>query len=136
MEFIVPQFIERETKIVGPFTFKQSIFLGIAGALALFLYFVIKSFWIFLIVAFFLIGGALLLTFLKFGGSSLPDVLKNFSLFFTRPKVYLWHRKAISPKILKKAPLPEQKTEEESILKVAEKSSLGKLHAILESKTK
>jgi len=136
MEFIVPQFIERETKIVGPFNFKQSIFLGIAGALALFLYFVIKSFWIFLIVAFFLIGGALLLTFLKFGGSSLPDVLKNFFVFFSRPRVYLWHRKAISPKILKKAPPPKEEAKEESILKVAEKSSLGKLHAILESKTK
>jgi hypothetical protein len=136
MEFIVPQFIERETKIVGPFNFKQSIFLGIAGSLALFLYFVIKSFWIFLIVAFFLIGGALLLTFLKFGGSSLPDVLKNFFVFFGRPKIYLWHRKAISPKILKKAPPPKEEAKEESILKVAEKSSLGKLHAILESKTK
>lgn len=136
MEFIVPQFIERETKIVGPFTFKQSIFLGIAGALTLFLYFVIPSFWIFLLVAFFLIGGALLLTFLKFGGSSMPAVLKNFFVFFSRPKVYLWHKKAISPKILKKAPPPKEEAKEESILKVAEKSSLGKLHAILESKTK
>jgi len=136
MEFIVPQFIERETKIVGPFTFKQSIFLGVAGALVLFLYFVIKSFWIFLIVAFFLIGGALVLTFLKFGGNSLPNVLKNFFVFFSQPKVYLWHRKAISPKILKKAPPPKEQAKEESILEVAGKSHLEKLHAILESKTK
>ena len=63
MEFVVPQFIERESKIIGPFNFKQSIFLGIAGALVLFLYFIIKSFWIFLIIAFFLVIGALALVF-------------------------------------------------------------------------
>ncbi len=134
MEFIVPQFIERETRIIGPFSFKQSIFLGIAGALCLFLYFVIKSFWIFLIVAFFLVGSALFLTFMRFGGSSMPDVLKNFFVFFSRPKIYLWRRKTIPPKILKASPPPEPEEKEGSVLKVAERSHLGKLHNFLETK--
>lgn len=136
MEFIVPQFIEREAKIVGPFTFKQSIFLGIAGGLCLFLYFVIKSFLVFLIIAFFLVTIALFLTFWKIGGASMPDVLKNFFIFSGRPKIYLWHRKAISPKIIKSAPLPKEKEKEESILNVAGRSHLRKLSSFLETKSK
>ena len=134
MEFIVPQFIEREARIIGPFTFKQSIFLGIAGGLCVFLYFFIKSFLIFLIIAFFLVGGALVLTFLKFGGASMPDVLKNFFVFFGRPKIYLWQRKAVPPKVLKKAPPPEKEEKEGLVLKISEKSHLGKLHNILETR--
>lgn len=135
MEFIVPQFIEREPKIVGPFNFKQSIFLGIAGAICLFLYFFIKNFIIFLIVVFFIGGGALFLTFMKFGGTSLPDFLKNFFVFFSQSKIYLWRRKTVHPKIIKKAPLPKEEREE-SILKVSEKSQLRRLHNFLETKTK
>lgn len=136
MEFIVPQFIEREARIVGPFTFKQSIFLGIAGALCLFLYFIIKSFWVFLIVSFFLVGSALFLTFIRFGGSSMPDILKNFFVFFGRPKIYLWQRKNLPPKVLKKSPPPKVEEKEGSPLKVAEKSNLTKLHSFLETKGK
>jgi hypothetical protein len=135
MEFIVPQFIERETKILGPFNFKQSIFLGIAGALCLFFYFVIKNFVIFLIIAFFLGVSALALTFFKFGGASMPDLLKNFFSFASRPKIYLWQRKAISPKIKKAVTAPEKKDEKESPLKISEKSHLSKLRGILETKT-
>ncbi len=134
MDFIVPQFIEREAKILGPFNFKQSIFLGIAGALCVFFYFFIKNFWIFLIVAFFLATGALAMTFLKFGGASMPDVLKNFFAFATRPRVYLWQKKAIVPKIRKSAPLPKKDDKDESPLKISEKSHLSKLSSILETK--
>lgn len=136
MEFIVPQFIEREAKIIGPFSFKQSIFLGIAFAICVFLYFFIKSFWIFLIIAFLLVGSALLLTFLKFKGASMPDILKNFFVFFSRPRIYLWQKKVLPPKIFKKPPPRKEEPKEESPLKVAEKSHLRKLHTLLETKTK
>jgi hypothetical protein len=135
MDFIVPQFIEREPKILGPFNFKQSIFLGIAFALCVFFYFFIKSFWIFLIVAFFLVAGALALTFLKFGGASMPDLLKNFFTFTSRPRIYLWQKKAIPPKIKKAAPLSKKEVKEELPLKIAEKSQLNKLRSILETKS-
>jgi len=134
MDFIVPQFIERETKILGPFNFKQSIFLGVAGALCVFLYFFIKSLWLFLLVAFLLTVSALALVFMKVGGTAMPDVLKNFFAFATKPRIYLWQKKAIPPKIRKSAP-PPKKEEQESSLKIVERSHLSKLHSILETKS-
>ena len=71
MEFTVPQFIEKEPKIVGPFTFKQFIFIGIAGGLSIFLFFAV-SFFIFIILAIILLGGAFSLAFLKIERISLP----------------------------------------------------------------
>lgn len=41
MRFQVPQFIETEEKIVGPFTLKQFIFIAIGGALLFFIFFVV-----------------------------------------------------------------------------------------------
>src|SRR3989344_2681258 len=124
MDFIVPQFIEREPKIVGPFTFKQFAFVGTAGALTLFLYFFLKdkSFFLFIVVAIFLNGSALALVFLKMGGFPLPLVIKNLFVFLLRPRIYLWKKKFVAPKIFKKK--PEEKTEEESPLRVAERSRL------------
>lgn len=137
MDFIVPQFIEREPKIVGPFNFKQSIFLGVAGATCLFLYFFIKNFILFIIIAFLIAIGALLLTFLKFGGNSLPDILKNFFIFFSRSKIYLWQKKTVVPKVLKKAPpKKEEEEKDESVLKIVERGNLRKLHTYLETKSK
>lgn len=135
MEFIVPQFIEREPKIVGPFTFKQFIFIGIAAGLSIFFYFLVP-FSLFLIIAIVLLGGALALVFLKPGGISLPAVIKNFFVFLSRPKIYLWRRKAILPKISRGVEKPKEEVKEESILKIAERSRLRGLSTRLETKTK
>ena len=88
MEFIVPKFIEREAKIVGPFTFKQFIFIGVAGGLCLLLYFVLPIF-AFVVIAIILLGGAFALAFLKVEKTSLPIFIKNFFSFLSKPKVYL-----------------------------------------------
>lgn len=134
MEFTVPQFIERETKIFGPFTFKQFIFIGIAGGISIMLHFMLP-FHLFLLAAIVLLGGALALAFLKIGGASLPIVIQNAFIFLTRPKIYLWQKKAVFLKIAKKTKkIKEEK--EESPLKVSEKSYLKDLHVYLESKTK
>jgi hypothetical protein len=138
MEYIVPQFIEREPKIIGPFTFKQFIFIGIAGGILIFLYFVIKSLALFILIAIILLGAALAMAFFKFGGFPLPKLIKNFFVFSSRPKVYLWGKKTIPPKVFKKEvkPKKEEKEEEESVLKIAEKSHLKNLSTFLETKTK
>ena len=41
MRFQVPQFIETEEKIIGPFTLKQFIFIAIGGALLFFIFFIV-----------------------------------------------------------------------------------------------
>jgi len=134
MEFTVPQFIEKEPKIFGPFTFKQFIYIGVAGGISIFLYFMLP-FPVFLLVAVFLLGGAFALAFLRFGGISLPIVIKNAFVFLSRPKIYLWKKKAIISKIARKIEKPKE-AKEESILKITEKSHLRDLFTHLETRTK
>lgn len=135
MEFIVPQFIEREPKIVGPFTFKQFIFIGIAGGLSIVFYFLVP-FFLFLIIAIVLFSGAAALVFLKPGGIALPAVIKNFFIFLSRPKIYLWKRKTLPPKIFREPEKPKEEVKKESVLKIAKGSRLKELFTELETKTK
>lgn len=133
MQFTVPQFIEREPKIVGPFTFQQFIYLGTAGVISFVLYFIVP-FHYFILITIILMLGALALALLKIGGRTLPTALKNFFFFFISPKIYLWGRKAISPKLIPKEK-PEE-TKEAPVLTIAEKSQLKKLATKIETITK
>ncbi len=135
MRFTVPQFIEHEAKIVGPFTFRQFIFIAIAGAISFFVY-TIAPFFVFVIVAVFSGGIALALAFLQINGRSLPVVISSFFRFNLAPKMYLWKKSKIQIKVFEKESLSvkEEKEEEESPLKIAEKSQLKKLRTEIETK--
>lgn len=134
-QFVVPQFIEREPKIVGPFTWKQFIFVAIAGAICFLLYFSLP-FHYFLFATIVLTAGALSLAFLKIGGRPIPIVLQNFLIFFLKPKIYVWGRKAQPPKIIKvEKPKPEEK-KEGPVLKIAERSQLQNLSTRIQTMPK
>lgn len=136
MVFNVPQFIEHEPKIVGPFTFKQFLYVGVAGGALFFLYFMIPSLVLFIFVAIILFAGALALAFFKIGGVPLPAIIKNILAFSTKPRIYLWmKKKGGPPKVIKKIEKVEEK-KEESPLKVTGKSRLGELFTFLETKQK
>jgi hypothetical protein len=93
MEFIVPKFIERELKVIGPMTFKQFAFIGFAGAICFVIYYLYRPFfWPALII---LGGGGAALAFLKIGGRPLPTIISNFFKFLFRPKLFIWGRKKI-----------------------------------------
>jgi hypothetical protein len=136
MEFTVPQFIEKEAKIVGPFTFRQFIFIGTAGGICLLLFFVLP-FFAFIIVAIILLGGALALALLKVGKTSLPVFIKNFFIFIFKPKLYLWKKKTSPPKFLgrkKEIKKEEEKIEKKSKLKVTKGGRLDELFTRIETK--
>lgn len=135
MRFTVPQFIEYEVKIVGPLTFRQFIFVAIAGAIGFFLYFT-APFTVFLLSSIVLGCVAFSLAFLKVGGREITTVIASFLKFNITPKTYLWRKKEAVITILKKG---EEKTvikEEELPLKIAEKSRLKKIKTVIETKTK
>lgn len=135
MRFTVPKFIEHEAKIVGPLTFKQFIFIGVAGAIGFILYFTVP-FSIFLIASLILGGGAMALAFLKIGGRSLPTILGNFLKFSISPKMFIWRKIKAPIKVFKKKEVKKKEVEEELPLKIAEKSQLKKLRTQIETKTK
>jgi hypothetical protein len=90
MRFQVPQFIETEDKIVGPFSLREFMYIGTAGGTCLLLYFIVyPEFWI--AVAPFLFGAGLALAFIKVNGRTLPEVLRNAFLFYWKPQTYIWN---------------------------------------------
>lgn len=143
MEFPVPQFTEMETKIVGPFTWRQFIFVGGAGAIIFFLYFILKnlkvSFLIFITVAIILTVLAFALAFIKVGGRPIPSVLFNFIIYSVSSKLYLWRKKPITSALVykkEKVVMKKEKPEERPTLMVTGKSRLKDLSNQVELKTK
>lgn len=91
MRFQVPQFIEREARIVGPFTFKQFIYLGVPTAASFFLYFT-APFFVFMFSAIVFLSIGFLFAFVNVGGRSFPTILMNFLSFTAGPKTYIWKK--------------------------------------------
>lgn len=94
-QFQVPQFIETESKIVGPMTLKQFLYIAAAGLLVFALFFALKTFaWI---IATALIATiALSLAFIKYNGRPLPVILKSALLYAWKPKLYLWKKEEVT----------------------------------------
>ncbi len=134
MRFTVPQFIEHEAKIVGPLTFRQFVYVGIAAAIGFILYFS-TPFSIFLISSLILGVLALALAFFKVGGRGLPTIIGNLLKFSLTPKMYIWKKSDKPITVFKKEIKKERKeTEEEIPLKIAENSQLKKLRNQIEIK--
>jgi hypothetical protein len=136
MQFTVPQFIEHDPKIFGPMTFRQSIFVGVALAACFILYFTVgkENLMLFIFASILLLSAAGALAFVKINGRSLPSVFMNILSFSTGQKIYLWKRKEMAPKFIKRAgPLKAEKEDTQS-LRFAEKSRLKKLSNQIEIK--
>jgi hypothetical protein len=121
MPFQVPQFIEHDPKILGPFTVKQTMYVGSALFGMVILYFTYSK----TNPPLFIGGSAVLFTiafalaFIKIEGLMIPEVIKNFFVYNSTNKIYLWKRKE-SPVFLsaKKAENIEIKEEKNYSLKL------------------
>ena len=121
MRFVVPQ-IERETPVVGPLTLKQFIFVGVPGAITLFLWLFWgqKNFWKFFLICFPLDAIGIVLAFVKVGGRFLPTFIADFLKYNLFPKTYFWKRKE---KMLMKTFTKEMKVEQKKPLYAMKKES-------------
>ena len=97
MRFQVPQFIEMEVKIVGPFTLKQFLFLA-AGAVIIFIlqYTLSLTYVIMLGLPIAIISFAL--AFYKIDGIPLPQYILMALSYITGPKRYQF-RKEEGPRL-------------------------------------
>ncbi len=89
MQFQVPQFIETEDKIVGPFTLRQFAYVAGAGAASAILYFTIAA-WLWLILSVVLLGGAIAIAFVKIEGRPLSSIILSAFGFYWKPQTYIW----------------------------------------------
>lgn len=89
MEYQVPQFIEVESKIVGPLTLKQFIYIaGAAGLCVLFFAYLQIVFALILSAAVAALAAAL--AFYKVNGKSFADMLEAGFNYYTGAKLFLW----------------------------------------------
>lgn len=138
-EYQVPQFIEHETKIVGPLTFRQFIYIGGGGAILFILFFTVgeKNFVLFFIAAALIGGLALALAFVKVGGRSFGAALFSMIGFFSSPRVFIWQKAHRKIPIIPPLPAAPQTTAEDtarSPLTFAERSRLKSLSWKVETK--
>ena len=89
MKFQIPQFIETEINIVGPFTLKQFLWVG-SGATLLFLDFSVFTGLMAIILAIPIAGTAAAFAFLKIDGMPLINYIANALSFAMGTKRYTY----------------------------------------------
>lgn len=92
MQFEVPQFIEIEDKIFGPFTWRQFLYLGGGGAVAVVLFLTVH--WIFFLMIGVPIGlFAAALAFYPINNRPFSYFVESAYNYFRGQKMYLWTQK-------------------------------------------
>lgn len=95
MQFKVPQFLEIEDKIFGPFTFKEFVYLvggiGICFVLYRLLGILIGGIPILIVGAF---AGAL--TFYRPNNKPFINMLESMIKYFFQSKLYIWERRKVA----------------------------------------
>ncbi len=92
MQFEVPQFIEIEDKIIGPFTWRQFLYLGGGGGAAVVI-FLVAPFFIFVLIGLPLGILAAALAFFPVNNRPFSYFLEAIYTYLTRQKLYLWRQK-------------------------------------------
>ena len=91
MQFKVPQFLDIEDKIFGPFTFRQFAYLAGGAGLCFVLY---KLLGLFLgaIPILAIAGLALMLAFYRPNNKPFVNMLESGFKYFTQSKLYIWKK--------------------------------------------
>lgn len=97
MRFNVPQFIEIEDKIFGPFTFKQFIYLAGGAAICFLIYNFIPYFFIAIILIIPAGGFALALAFYRVNNKPFISIVESAFTYFIHDKLYIWEKRAPPP---------------------------------------
>jgi hypothetical protein len=91
MRFQVPQFIEVESKIFGPLTLKQFIYL-LGGAGIIFLLYITLPFFLMIFLAIPVAAFSLALAFYKINNQPFIKVTESALKYISSPRLYLWKK--------------------------------------------
>ncbi len=92
MQFKVPQFLEIEDKIFGPFTFKEFVYLA-GGAGLCFVLFKLLGFLLGIVPILIVAGFSLALTFYRPNNKPFIFLLESAFGFMVQSKLYIWKRR-------------------------------------------
>lgn len=97
MQFHVPQFIEVESKIFGPLTFKQFAYL-LGGVGLIFIFYSLLPFWLVVILGAPAAGLSISLAFLQIHGRPFIQVVESAIRHFSGNKLYIWRKPSATAK--------------------------------------
>lgn len=126
MQFRVPQFIDMEDKVLGPFTLKQFGYMVGAGGFSFLLWTLIPIKFISVLLIIPVAGLFLSLAFVKFNNRSFGEILESAFSYYTGAKIYTWKQ----PEIKKEETSVDQvvaRTQKEIIIA---KTNRDKIHDI------
>ncbi|PIR68355.1 hypothetical protein COU49_01400 [Candidatus Nomurabacteria bacterium CG10_big_fil_rev_8_21_14_0_10_35_16] len=92
MRFKVPQFLEIEDKIFGPFTFKEFVYL-VGGIGLCFILYRLLGIWIGGIPIIIVASFSLALTFYKPNNKPFINLIESMFLYSFQNKLYIWKRR-------------------------------------------
>lgn len=96
MQFAVPQFIEAESKVIGPISVRQFIILlGTVGVM--FVFYELFSFWIFIVLGLPTLGVGLMFSFVKINSQPFHVFILSIIQTFRRPRLSVWNHQGIVP---------------------------------------
>ena len=91
MKYQVPQFIEIEDKIIGPFTIKQFVYI-VGGAGLSFIFYTYLPIYLSIILIAGIMGLSLALAFYKINNKPFVDFLEAAFLYYMKGNLYLWKK--------------------------------------------
>lgn len=92
MQFKVPQFLDIEDKIFGPFTFREFVYLAGGAGFCFTLYKLLGL--LFGAIPILIVGGfSIMLTFYRPNNKPFIDMIESGFKYFTQSKLYIWKRK-------------------------------------------
>lgn len=131
-QFLVPQFIDVEDKIIGPITTRQFVLL-LLGTLLIFIEFQLAQFWLFLIESIITVIVVGIIAFLKINGMPFHYFLLNLLQTMKRAKLRVWNKKLSTSelKALAKIAKKDEKDVETFTPKKVSSQRLSKLSLIV-----
>lgn len=129
MRFEVPQFIEIQDKIFGPFTWKQFIYLTGGGGFGVMLYLMGTPLILFVLIGLPIIGLALALAFYPVNNRPFSIFLESIVTYLLKKKLYLWRRRAGHTYTDEQTPAPVITTPTDTVV---QKKDISKLSRALE----
>ncbi|HLC49062.1 MAG TPA: PrgI family protein [Candidatus Andersenbacteria bacterium] len=96
MRFQVPQFIDIEDKIVGPFTLKQFL-IYVAACMTLVPVYIYSDLSLFITIALPILGIAAAFAHVKVYGKSLSQVVFSGIYYLSKGQLYIWRRQKNQP---------------------------------------
>ncbi len=110
MEYPVPQFIEEEAKILGPFTIRD-FFIMFGASLFSVIFFFLFQLWLAIILAAIVMGGTSALLVVRINGRPLYTLVLPALQYLWSPRLYIWKKERLKPEeILQEKPVKKTAT--------------------------